>query len=204
MGVLNGFDRIRFRGTQRWLANERGMMGFLWKRQGKLKHFKPYALKLTAELRESIERLAETSGRPSLYLYSSALSKEDLARQIARDDHIDEGLIGVLRCGEPMHYYWSADDTEWASDLRFRSPQRLARLYPQLLQHGMRTFSSGDVLRFLGRKVPAHGQVHAKFTGEVLTDLRRRAQVSQAANDRYLDALSAVEETTPLGTLAAR
>ena len=54
MGVLNGFDRIRFRGTQRWLANERGMMGFLWKLQVKLKHFKPYALKLTRELREHV------------------------------------------------------------------------------------------------------------------------------------------------------
>src|SRR5690606_2439731 len=42
--------------------------------------------------------------------------------------------------GEPMHYYWSADDTEWASDLLFRSPKRLARLYPHWLRHAMQTF----------------------------------------------------------------
>ena len=40
MGALSGFDRIRFRGTQRWLANVRGMMGFLWRVQVKLKEFK--------------------------------------------------------------------------------------------------------------------------------------------------------------------
>lgn len=393
MGVLNGFDRIRFRGTQRWLANERGMMGFLWRLQVKLKHFKPYALKLTRDLREHIEALAEQNGRPSSYLYSTVLPKEDLARQIARDDGISEGLIGVLSCvepcftyevgpnaktkhlelrrrwlkclhyylyfidpvfgfghlrlqtwfpftmhvcingrewlcreldrqrigyvrrancvvavedfaaaqnaldlqvtadwqgilnrlaqwafplhqqllnGEPLHYYWSADDTEWASDVLFRSPRRLARLYPQLLRHGMQTFSSADVLRFLGRKTTPSGDVHGKFAGEVLSELRRRpegvrikhrlnfnsikmydkqgsvlrvettlthprdikvyrrkegepdgtlawrrlrkgvcdlprrAQVSQAANDRYLEALAAAEDTTPLGTLAAR
>jgi len=73
-----------------------------------------------------------------------------------------------------MHYYWSADDTEWASDLLFRSLRRLARLYPQLLRHGMQTFSSPDVLQFLERKVPGH--VNGNFTGEVLTDLRRRPE----------------------------
>ena len=42
-GVLNGLDRIRFRGTLRWLANPRGMMNWLWHRQVKLKDFKEHA-----------------------------------------------------------------------------------------------------------------------------------------------------------------
>ena len=37
-----------------------------------------------------------------------------------------------------------------------------------------------------------------------VADLHRRAQVSQAANDRYLQALASVEDTTSLGELAAR
>lgn len=41
-GVLNGLDRIRFRGTLRWLANTRGMMNWLWHRQVLLKEFKPF------------------------------------------------------------------------------------------------------------------------------------------------------------------
>ena len=43
LGVLNGFDRIRFRGTRRFLANTAGMMNFLWQRQLLLKDFKAYA-----------------------------------------------------------------------------------------------------------------------------------------------------------------
>ena len=37
-----------------------------------------------------------------------------------------------------------------------------------------------------------------------IADLHRRAEVSQAANDRYLQALASVDDTTPLGELAAR
>ena len=37
-----------------------------------------------------------------------------------------------------------------------------------------------------------------------VADLHRRADVSQAANDRYLQALASVEDTTSLGELATR
>lgn len=37
-----------------------------------------------------------------------------------------------------------------------------------------------------------------------IADLHRRTQVSQAANDRYLQALASVENTTSLGELTAR
>ena len=50
------------------------------------------------------------------------------------------------------HYYWSADETEWATDILFRSPQDLAKIYPQLIRHGITSFGSGDVLRFLGKR----------------------------------------------------
>ena len=73
-------------------------------------------------------------------------------------------------------YYWSTYQSEWATDVLFRDPQRLARLYPRLIDHGMRSFGSSDVLRFLGRKVPAHGAVHASFPGQIVTDLKRRPE----------------------------
>ena len=65
MGVLSGFDRIQFRGTQRWLATKHGLMTFLCKTQVKLKDFKPYAMNLTREIRQRTAALAEKSGRPS-------------------------------------------------------------------------------------------------------------------------------------------
>lgn len=156
----------------------------------------------------------------------------------------------------PMDYYWSAYQTEWATDLLFRDPATLAKLYPALVRHAMLHFKSPDVMRFLGRKE------HGNFTGELTTsfkdrlegvrvkhwvrgnsikiydkygnlrvettisrtqdfkvlrpphnqpdgkldwkplrkgvaDLHRRAEVSQRSNERYLEALATVEDTTP-------
>ena len=157
----------------------------------------------------------------------------------------------------PMDYYWSAYQTEWATDLIFTNPAALADIYPQLVRHAMHHFHSPDVMRFLAQKAPG------KFTGEIVSDfknraegvrvkhwvrgnsvkmydkfgsvlriettvtktadfkvlrpphddpegelawrplrkgiadLHRRAQVSQRSNDAYLEALAAVDDTTP-------
>ena len=170
----------------------------------------------------------------------------------------------------PMDYYWSTYQSEWATDIMFRDPAVLARLYPKLVHHGLTTFLSADVMRFLGRKVPANGQPHRNLQAEVVSDvkprpegvrikhrvgdnsvkmydkqgsvlrvettindvdqfktfrppegrpdaepswqrmrkgvadLHRRAEVSQACNDRYLAALASVEDTTALGELTVR
>jgi hypothetical protein len=167
-------------------------------------------------------------------------------------------------------YYWSADETEWASDIMFKSPERLAALYPRLIQHGMQNLCSADVMRFLGRKLRSEQGPPGNFVGEVVSDvkhrpegmrikhrlnrnaikmydkegsvlrvetiindprdmkvyrtregdkhgalawrrlrkgvadLHRRAQVSQASNERYLTSLATVENTMALGELAER
>jgi hypothetical protein len=139
-------------------------------------------------------------------------------------------------------------------------------LYPSLIHHGMLTFQSPDVMRFLGRPVSVDGTVPSRFHGECVTDvkrraegvrikhridqnsikgydkasvfraeatinnpiafkvfrplegdpsgelawrpmrrgiadLHRRAEVSQAINDRYLEALASVEATTTIADL---
>lgn len=83
-----------------------------------------------------------------------------------------------LPLGDRFHeFYWSADETEWATDVMFRSQAALAERYPALLSHAMRTFSSRDVMRFLGRtRLPARGGVDVRFNGEVVTDLRERPE----------------------------
>lgn len=100
LGVLHGFDRIRFRGTRRFLANVAGMLGFLWQRQVLLKDFKAFAGNITAQVRQAAEEVALTQGRPVQYLHNSAMDKEAWARQIARRDGIQQGLIGVLKSVE--------------------------------------------------------------------------------------------------------
>lgn len=161
----------------------------------------------------------------------------------------------------PCQYYWTGYQTEWATDLMFRSPRELADIYDPLVRFAMRHFKSPDVMRFLANKAPGHylGQIITSFkhraegvrvkhwqggnsiklydkAGSVLrvettignpeefkvfrptsnapdralawlplrkgvADLHRRAEVSRRANDLYLDALSAAEETTPCSKL---
>jgi hypothetical protein len=187
-------------------------------------------------------------------------------------------LHRLLRRVHPLHaeffrgegwvdYYWTSEQTEWATDVLFRRDETLRRLYPQLISHGIETFQSPDVLRFLGHKLPAHGGVHGQYTGPVMSDLKvrpegvrikhragkntvkmynkqptvlrvettlndtrglkvyrrkqgdltgppawrklrksvvdlpRRCKLSQAANERYLEALATVAGDTPLAEL---
>jgi hypothetical protein len=76
----------------------------------------------------------------------------------------------------PVNYYWSTYQSEWAMDIVFRDPGQLRRLYPQLVYLGMTSFSSPDVMRFLGKRVNQDGAVPANFAQEVTTDIKRRAE----------------------------
>jgi hypothetical protein len=162
-------------------------------------------------------------------------------------------------------YYWSVDESEWASAVVFHTPADLARLYPRLLRYGIEVLSCRDVLRYLGRKQPercdqaevvsdyqvrlegawikhrlnhnvlkmydkqqqvlrvetvvnnpqdfkvyrtAEGDDGGKPSWRKLrkgvADLPRRAEVAQAANDRYLEGLASVTDKTPLSEHTAR
>lgn len=105
LGVLHGFDRIRFRGTRRFLANVVGMMNFLWHRQVLLKDFKTFAGDLTTQVRQAAEETAVQQGRPLEYLHNSVMDKEAWARKIAKRDGIQQGLIGVLKAVEGCWSY---------------------------------------------------------------------------------------------------
>ena len=105
IGVLSGWDRIRFRGTIRMLAYVGGLTGWLCERKVLLKEFQPFALGLTARLKESILSVAEAAGRTVRYVASSSLSKEDLVQELLRREGLTEGLVCVLSCVEPCQSY---------------------------------------------------------------------------------------------------
>jgi hypothetical protein len=177
-------------------------------------------------------------------------------------DRVLESVHPTMRTlfSVPMDYYWSAEQTEWATDVMFHSADDLAELYPRLVRHGMLHFGGEDVLRFLGRpgtvrhlktadlqsdlkrrhegvrikhslnrnsvkmydkqasvlriettvNDPRDMKVFRPVEGDPkgpkawrrlrkgVSDLHRRAEVSQASNERYLDALAAVDDGTPL------
>jgi hypothetical protein len=69
-------------------------------------------------------------------------------------------------------FYWMTEQSEWATDFVFNSPAELAACYPRWLRHGIENLSCKDVLRYLGKKVPANG--YGACTGEAKIDLRAR------------------------------
>jgi hypothetical protein len=70
-------------------------------------------------------------------------------------------------------YYWSADETEWATDVMFRSADELDAIYPQLIRHGMIIADSPAVMRFLGRR-DADTFGRGRFPEEIVSDSRTR------------------------------
>ena len=291
-GTLSGFDRVRFRGTIRWLSSLRGLGSYWGTMRVLLKDFKGWAMERTEQIAQETERLAEAAGRPVVYLESSRERKETRALDIARADGVTAGLIAVLKCVEPCHTftvgpnaakqrlelrqhpgqcsplyfyvldpqlglihlrlpmwvpfsihvclngrdwlarqltqakigfdqrdncfvdvddlaraqtllseqlqtnwcglldglvarlhpahqtmftapplddYWSAEETEWATDVLFRSPAALARVYPNLLRHATTTFGSRDVLRFLGQPPVVNRTTTREIVSSTLT-----------------------------------
>lgn len=76
-----------------------------------------------------------------------------------------------------LSYYWSASQSEYATDVLFDQAEELQKLYPKFIRHAISTFQSPDVLRFLGRKVPARsGKAHASFEGQVSSRLQQRPE----------------------------
>src|SRR5215467_9163879 len=74
-----------------------------------------------------------------------------------------------------MKYFWTCQDSEWATDLMFRKAEELRRLVPALLHLGVVSFSSPDVLRFMGKKVTSRGNAAAGLRLPLSSDLKIRS-----------------------------
>lgn len=293
IGHLSGFDRLVLRGTLRALAVKSGMMSYLWNVGVQLKELGKHFNEKTEQLKEASLEAAKTLNRPIVYLACAKTSKEDMAREIAKADSIDEGLICVLTAVEqcqtyevyrnrdkkhielaprirkclflyhywmdpifgfmhariqtwfpftiriclngrqwlsrqmhkagigferlgncfpwiedvpkaqalmdeqlktrwpgalneiarrlnPQHehmlapfkvdYYWSTYQSEWATDIMFKSSEALARIYPAVVRTGICVFGASDVMRFLGKKP------HPNFQGEVISHYGKRPE----------------------------
>jgi hypothetical protein len=298
MGSLRGWDRLRLRGTFRPVAFAKGMQCFLQRAGHGLGGFGKYADWASELLCETALALTTNAGRSRIHLHDPSVSKEQLARDIARSDGITQGLICTLTAVEPcwtfrliqkqkqplaltraygkclhvyhylqhpvfglMHlrlqswmpftlhlclngrewlaramdqagirylqrencftwvsdfaqaqqlldqqlqfawegelrrllqqwhpaaaqilapydvnYYWTIEESEWATDLLFASAAELTQLYPKLLRHGIETFSSVDLLRFLGQRTPVTGTASQRDRRQIMTDIKGRPE----------------------------
>jgi hypothetical protein len=67
-------------------------------------------------------------------------------------------------------YYWSLQESEFATDVLFARPADLAEIYPALTRHAIEAFRAEDVLRFSGRRMGA------RSAGEVTSSYLRRPE----------------------------
>jgi hypothetical protein len=295
-GIIEGLDRIRFRGTDRMLSNTSGFQRALSIVRVLLKDFGNWAENRTKDLRAMCASQAKALGIPVCYLRSSGVDKDALARQIAQENGVaDDGSIcmfsAVEMCVAPtvvgnretrqlelqmlprkcvflyhyfdhpqvgfghvrlqtwapytvniclngrhwlekqlrhhgidyhkvgncfpwiadvgfaqqlmdaqlethwpellnglvlnlcpglhtlcapfeIHHYWSADETEFATDVMFRSKADLDALFPVLLLHAMRVSDCKAVLRYFGRRTEESSLGNVPH--QVQTDCRRR------------------------------
>jgi hypothetical protein len=66
-------------------------------------------------------------------------------------------------------YYWTAAQSEYATDVMFRDRGALERIYPSLVHHAVMSFGAEQVMRYMGRS----GRVG--ISDAVVTDRRRRS-----------------------------
>lgn len=74
----------------------------------------------------------------------------------------------------PVDYYWSAYQSEWATDVAFHRQADLRRLFPLWLRHAILSFQSPDVLKFFGKRLTSTGEVPGTVEAELTTSLKRR------------------------------
>lgn len=235
----------------------------------------PFHVQICMNGREWLARRLDESGCGYVRHQNSFLQLDDcgLAQgfmdQLVRLDWVG-ALDGIAARLNPAHdqligpqarYYWTAYETEWATDISCTSSQALGRIYPQLVWGAIATFSTPHVMRFLGKQFqgPFQGEAASHYQerpeglsirhnvngnsikmydkgGSVLrvettitqpsdirvyrpkeggradeiaarpmrkgiADLERRTQVSQRANERYLDALAEFDTDTTLAQL---
>ena len=75
----------------------------------------------------------------------------------------------LLRGHQLRPYYWSLEESEYATDVLFHNRASLQAVYPALVTHACHHFRSPDVLRFLGHP-------HQPSTAEVTTRIQRRTE----------------------------
>ena len=101
VGVLLGFDRLVFQGTLRSISYVEALNRFLSAHCILYRDFEAFVRRCTARIERHARDIARRAGRPYQYINNPALSKEQLARDLARQHNVKEGLICVLVAVEP-------------------------------------------------------------------------------------------------------
>ena len=100
IGCLEGFDRLILHGSLQAIVYGEALSKFLYIQGIRFSDYKSFTIACTQTLARHAQQVAMNQGRPYRHLPSPKISKEDIARRIAEQDGIREGLICVLACIE--------------------------------------------------------------------------------------------------------
>jgi hypothetical protein len=117
-GVLQGFDRLVFRGKLVQLYCPDGMHTLLALNHVQRSEFKSFAAGVTTKLLAAslVSRAKEL--QRFRYLNSSNVSKEETAREFAAQHQVQEGLVCVLQCVEPCWTFDKVKNAEGCWEIR--------------------------------------------------------------------------------------
>jgi len=102
-GVLSCFDRMLFRGYLPIMSGWQ-MAQFFNSSGIRFRELKTFLVQNAERVKRHAMIIAEQEGRPYVYLHEK-VRKEDLAKQIAERDHIEQGLICILSVLEPCRTF---------------------------------------------------------------------------------------------------
>jgi hypothetical protein len=128
-GMLSGWDRLRFRGTLGQLCHPGGLNAFLHLSGRLFKEFKEFAVWSSTQLKEAAMQAARRLDRPVIYLSSSKVSKEEIAKQHARDERITSGLICCISAVEPCSSFVIRKNPSGDGFDFQRAPRRCQHMY---------------------------------------------------------------------------
>jgi hypothetical protein len=106
-GTLSTFDRLIFKGHLMSLQSPGGMFVYLDKAGVPLSGFGRFVDKQSEALKSHAKQVAQQAGRPYVYDQTGQMTrrggktKEQWAKELAEQDGIKEGLIGILATIEP-------------------------------------------------------------------------------------------------------
>jgi len=144
----------------------------------------PYEIQIYINGREYLSRLMDKAGLDYRRYDNSFLSISDIDKAQEIADKIPEKkwapildqfayklnpMLQKIKNIVPRGgYYWVLWQCEYATDVMFKDRESLKAIYPDLVEHATFSFSSDDVMTFLGRKL------NSRFLGDLGSDMKRR------------------------------
>src|SRR6201993_3207128 len=217
-GFLSGFDRVRFRATLRPLFCPNGPEVYLNYCKVLIKNFKSFALDLSDRLKKLAYEKFEQLGRANIYLPSSELSKETLVEGFEQAQQLQKLYPKFLRhaistfqspdvlrfLGRKVTKSTGGPRTNFQGEVNSRLQHRVegVRIRHTLNANSLKMYDKESrVLRvettivapkefriYRAKEGQPKGQKRCRVLRKGVCDMYRCAQLSRAANQRYLEA----------------